>query len=41
MAASQADAVIKRLAAYKVEDLSVRAQTLEELFMHFYGGEEK
>lgn len=41
VAASQADAVIKRLAAYKVEDLSVRAQTLEELFMHFYGGEEK
>lgn len=41
VAAPQADAVVKRLAAYRVADITVRAQTLEELFLHFYGGEEK
>lgn len=29
------------LAGYQVADLDVRGQTLEELFMHFYGGEEE
>ncbi len=31
------DAFVKDLAAYRVADLSVREQSLEELFMHLYG----
>lgn len=33
--------LIQTLSTYEVEDLSIRTQTLEELFMHFYGGEAK
>lgn len=33
------DALLKELAQYSIEDLSIRPKTLEELFMHFYGGE--
>lgn len=32
------DALIDRLAAYTVEDLEVREASLEDVFMHFYGG---
>ena len=32
-----ADAFIKRLVEYTIEDISIRPQTLEELFLHFYG----
>ncbi len=31
------DAFVKDLAAYEIVDLTVREQTLEELFMHLYG----
>lgn len=37
VAAGSMDALIKVLAAYTVRDLQLRTQTLEELFMHFYG----
>ena len=33
------DALLKRAALYPVRDLSVRPQSLEELFLHYYGGE--
>lgn len=33
------DAFIKRLSGYTVEDINIRSQSLEELFLHFYGGE--
>ena len=33
------DAFIKQAGQYTVVDLSVRSQSLEEFFMHFYGGE--
>ncbi len=35
----QVDAILKALAKYKVEDINARTQSLEELFLHFYGGE--
>lgn len=33
------DALVKRAACYPVRDLSVRPQSLEELFLHYYGGD--
>lgn len=33
------DALVKRAAGYPLRDLSVRPQSLEELFMHYYGGD--
>ncbi|MEG1458598.1 MAG: ABC transporter ATP-binding protein [Acetivibrio sp.] len=33
------DGFIKHLSQYRIEDLEIRTETLEELFMHFYGGE--
>lgn len=30
---------LKQLSDFKIKDLSIKTQTLEELFMHFYGGE--
>lgn len=33
--------LIQMLSHYEVVDLAIRTQTLEELFMHFYGGEER
>lgn len=30
---------LKQLTDFRVKDLSIKTQTLEELFMHFYGGE--
>lgn len=33
-----ADTLIKSLSQYTIDDLSVRVQTLEELFLHYYGG---
>lgn len=42
VAADGVDAFVKTLAAYPVLDLQQHTQTLEELFMHFYGeGESK
>ncbi len=38
--ARQADAAVKKLAQFCVKDISVRSQTLEELFLHFYEEEE-
>lgn len=35
------DECIKRAAAYTIEDINVRGQSLEELFMHYYGEGEK
>lgn len=32
------DEFIKKLSKYNVKDLNVKTQSLEELFMHFYGG---
>ena len=32
------DNFIKQVANYPVTDLDIKAQTLEEIFMHFYGG---
>lgn len=34
-----ADTLIKSLSQYTIDDLSVRVQSLEELFLHYYGGE--
>lgn len=34
------DEFIKTLSKYQVKDLNVKTQSLEELFMHFYGGEQ-
>jgi ABC-2 type transport system ATP-binding protein len=34
------DEFIKKLSKYHVKDLNTKTQTLEELFMHFYGGEQ-
>jgi len=34
------DDCIKRMSAYKIADLEIHTQTLEELFLHFYGGEQ-
>ena len=36
---SDMDAFLKTAAAYPVRDLSTRTQSLEELFLHFYGGD--
>ena len=33
-----ADTLIKALSQYNIDDLSVRVQSLEELFLHYYGG---
>ena len=33
-----ADTLIKELSQYTIDDLSVRVQSLEELFLHYYGG---
>ena len=33
-----ADTLIKALSQYTIDDLSVRVQSLEELFLHYYGG---
>lgn len=33
------DDFIKKLSQFTVKDLEIRTQSLEELFMHFYGGE--
>lgn len=30
---------IKRVSKYEVEDLNIKTQSLEELFMHYYGGD--
>lgn len=35
----QVDAILKQLSQYKVEDINARTQSLEELFLHYYGGE--
>lgn len=34
------DAFIKSVSKYHVVDMNIRSQSLEELFLHFYGGEE-
>ncbi|MCH1983568.1 ABC transporter ATP-binding protein [Ruminococcus sp. OA3] len=34
------DLLIKKASQYKVLDMDIRTQSLEEFFMHFYGGEE-
>ena len=36
---SDMDAFLKTVAAYPVRDLTARTQSLEELFLHFYGGD--
>ncbi len=33
------DHLIKQLSTYSIKDLNVRMQSLEEMFLHFYGGE--
>ena len=35
------DSFLKRAACYPVADLQARSQTLEERFLHYYGGEEQ
>lgn len=37
--AKEMDALIKKLSQYEIEDLTVSSLTLEELFLHYYGGE--
>lgn len=32
------DKLLKELSQYEIDDISIRTQTLEELFLHFYGG---
>ncbi|MDD5936150.1 MAG: ABC transporter ATP-binding protein [Clostridiales bacterium] len=34
------DDFIKGISKYEIKDLSIKSQSLEEMFMHFYGGEE-
>ncbi|NBK96630.1 MAG: ABC transporter ATP-binding protein [Erysipelotrichia bacterium] len=34
------DGFIKELAKYTIDDINIRTQTLEELFLHFYGGKQ-
>lgn len=34
------DELIKQLSAYTIKDLNIRTQSLEEMFLHFYGGVE-
>ena len=36
----EVDLLIKKASQYKVLDMEIRTQSLEEFFMHFYGGEE-
>ena len=36
-----AGALIKELASYEIKDLNVEQQSLEEIFMHYYGGGHK
>lgn len=33
------DGFIKKLSQYSIKDLNIKTQSLEEMFMHFYGGE--
>ena len=33
------DEFIKTLSKYVIKDINIRTQTLEELFLHYYGGE--
>lgn len=40
-AAEDLSQVLQALSSEPITDLSVRSQTLEELFMHFYGGDKK
>jgi len=35
---NEVDLLVKSLSLYPIMDLRVRPQTLEEIFMHFYGG---
>lgn len=37
--AGNADVLIKELSQYTIDDIATRTQTLEELFLQFYGGE--
>lgn len=39
MSVSNPDRVIKVLANYSVKDLEVHTQSIEEIFLHYYGGE--
>lgn len=32
------DKLLKELSQFEIDDISIRTQTLEELFLHFYGG---
>ena len=34
------DALVKLASEYSVADLDIKTQSLEEIFMHFYGGKE-
>lgn len=34
------DTLIKTASSYHVEDINIKTQTLEEIFLHFYGGNE-
>ena len=34
------DALVKLASEYPVADLDIKTQSLEEIFMHFYGGKE-
>ena len=38
---SQVPETLEKLAKYQPVDLDIKTQSLEELFMHFYGEEEK
>lgn len=33
------DKLLKELSRFEIDDISIRTQTLEELFLHFYGGD--
>lgn len=37
----EVDHLIKDLSKYTIDDISIKTQTLEELFMHFYGGKKR
>lgn len=34
------DTLLKELSQYTIDDISIRTQSLEELFLHFYGGKQ-
>ena len=36
----QADQFIKELSQYTIDDLSIRAQSLEDIFLQYYGGDQ-